>query len=66
MNAEADNEINNGPSANAIAYFKEVSQSGHGGNAALVPTVPTDKTGFFKLLVRERRSGIWRRRHPQI
>lgn len=54
MNAEADNEINNGPSANAIAYFKEVSQRGHGGNAALVPTVPTDKTGFFKLLVRER------------
>jgi hypothetical protein len=54
MNAEADNEINNGPSANAIAYFKEVSQRGHGGNAALVPVVPTDKTGFFKLLVRER------------
>lgn len=54
MNAEVDNEINNGPSANAIAYFKEVSQRGHSGNAALVPTVPTDKAGFFKLLVRER------------
>jgi hypothetical protein len=54
MNAEADNEINNGPSAAAIAAFREVSQRGHGGNAALVPTVPTDKTGFFKLLVRER------------
>ena len=54
MNAEVDNEINNGPSANAIAYFKEVSQRGHNGNAALVPTVPTDKDGFFKLLVRER------------
>jgi hypothetical protein len=54
MNAEADNEINNGPSANAIAYFKEVSQRGHNGVASLVPTVPTDKTGFFKLLVRER------------
>lgn len=54
MNAEADNEINNGPSANAIANLKEVSQRGHGGNATLVPTIPTDKTGFFKMLVRER------------
>jgi starch-binding outer membrane protein, SusD/RagB family len=54
MNAEADNEINNGPSAAAIAEFKEVSQRGHGGVATLVPTVPTDKAGFFKLLVRER------------
>ena len=54
MNAEADNEINNGPSANAQSYFKEVSLRGHNGNAALVPIVPTDKTGFFKLLVRER------------
>ena len=54
MNAEADNELNNGPSATAVSYFKEVSQRGHGGNAALVPVVPADKTGFFKLLVRER------------
>ena len=54
MNAEADNEINNGPSTNAQSYFKEVSQRGHNGNAALVPTIPIDKTGFFKLLVRER------------
>lgn len=54
MNAEADNEINGAPSATAIANFKEVSQRGHGGNAALVPTVPADKTGFFKLLVKER------------
>jgi hypothetical protein len=54
MNAEADNEINNGPSLNAINYFREVSQRGHGGNALLVPIVPTDKTNFFKLLVRER------------
>ncbi len=54
MNAEVDNEINNGPSANAIADFIEVSQRGHGGNAALVPVVPTDKVGFLKLLIRER------------
>ncbi len=54
MFAEADNEINNGPSAAAIAAFREVSQRGHGGNAALVPAVPTDKDGFFKLIVKER------------
>lgn len=54
MNAEADNEINGAPSATAQAYFKEVSLRGHNGIAALVPIVPTDKVGFFKLLVRER------------
>lgn len=54
MNAEADNEINNGPSAAAIAYFKEVSLRGHNGDATQLPLVPTDKDGFFKLLVRER------------
>jgi hypothetical protein len=54
MFAEADNEINNGPTAAAINALKEVSQRGHGGNAALVPAVPADKDGFFKLLVKER------------
>ncbi|GAB3906122.1 RagB/SusD family nutrient uptake outer membrane protein [Mucilaginibacter boryungensis] len=54
MYAEADNELNNGPSASDIAAVKEVSQRGHGGNAALVPTIPTDKDGFFKFIVRER------------
>ena len=54
MDAEVDNEINNGPSANAISYVKEVNLRGHGGNAALVPTIPTDKDGFFKFLIKER------------
>jgi starch-binding outer membrane protein, SusD/RagB family len=54
MFAEADNEISNGPSAAAIAAWKEVSLRAHNGNIALVPTAPTDKDGFFKLLVRER------------
>ena len=54
MFAEADNEINGAPSTAAVNAFKEVSQRGHNGNAALVPTVPSDKDGFFKLLVRER------------
>jgi starch-binding outer membrane protein, SusD/RagB family len=54
MFAEADNEINNGPTANAISAFTEVSKRGHGGNAALVPTIPPDKDGFLKLLIKER------------
>lgn len=54
MDAEADNEINQGPSANDISYVKQVSQRGHNGNAALVPAIPTDYIGFFKFIVRER------------
>jgi hypothetical protein len=53
MYAEADNEINNGPSANAYSAFVEVSKRGHNGNA-LVPANPGSKDGFFKLLVKER------------
>jgi hypothetical protein len=54
MYAEADNEINHGASPADVAAVTEVSKRGHGGNAALVPTIPTDYTNFFKFLVRER------------
>jgi hypothetical protein len=54
MDAEADNEINGAPSAEAISYYTEVSKRAHGGNASLVPPAPTDHDGFFKLIVRER------------
>lgn len=54
MFAEADNEVNGAPSATGIAAVTEVSKRGHGGNAALVPTVPADHDGFFKYIVRER------------
>lgn len=54
MYAEAVNEINGAPNADAIAAWREVSLRGHGNNAALVPVAPGDKDGFFKLLVRER------------
>lgn len=54
MYAEADNELNQGPSAADIAAVAEVSKRAHGGNAALVPTIPTDYTGFFKFIVKER------------
>jgi hypothetical protein len=54
MYAEADNEINQGASAADVAAVTEVSKRGHGGNATLVPTIPTDYAGFFKYIVRER------------
>lgn len=54
MFAEADNEINGAPNAADIAAVQEVSARAHGGNTSLVPTIPTDYTGFFKYIVRER------------
>jgi len=54
MFAEADNELNHGPNVADIAAVIEVNKRGHGGNQALVPPVPTDYTGFFKFIVRER------------
>jgi hypothetical protein len=54
MAAEADNEINKGPSAAAIADLKEVRTRAFGGNAALIGTIPTDYAGFFTAIVNER------------
>jgi hypothetical protein len=54
MFAEADNELNNGPSAADIAAFQEVRTRGYGGNAALIGTTPTDYAGFFNAIVKER------------
>jgi hypothetical protein len=54
MFAEADNELNNGPTAAGKAAYTEVSTRGHGGNASLVPTIPADHDGFFNLIVKER------------
>jgi hypothetical protein len=54
MFAEADNEVNNAPSAAAISAFEEVRTRGYGGNAALIGTTPTDHDGFFRAIVKER------------
>ena len=54
MHAEADNELNGGASAADVADVMKVSQRAHGGNAALVPSIPTDYAGFFKYIVKER------------
>ncbi|MDB5112061.1 MAG: hypothetical protein JWR67_3175 [Mucilaginibacter sp.] len=54
MYAEADNEINHGPSSADISAVNEVSKRAHNNNQALVPAIPSDYTGFFKFIVRER------------
>ena len=54
MFAEAENEINQGPTPDAASAINEVSKRAHGGNQALVLPIPTDYTGFFKYIVRER------------
>lgn len=54
MFAEADNELNNGPTAAARSAFEQVRTRGYGGNAALIGTTPNDYTGFFNAIVKER------------
>ena len=54
MFAEADNEINQGPSAADMAALQAVQTRGHGGNAALIPPTPTDYADFFNAIVKER------------
>lgn len=52
MYAEADNEVNNGPSAAAISAFSQVRTRGFGG--AAIGTIPTTHDAFFTALVNER------------
>jgi hypothetical protein len=54
MFAEADNELNSGPSAQAITAFETVRKRAYGGNAALIGTTPTSYSGFFDAIVKER------------
>ena len=54
MYAEADNEINNGPSADAIAAFERVRKRAFVGFESRMGATPTDKDGFFKAIVKER------------
>ncbi len=54
MFAEADNELNNGPSAEAIAAFEKVRLRGYGGNASLIGATPNDYVGFFNAIMNER------------
>ena len=54
MYAEAVNEINNGPTAAAIAAYEEVRKRAFRGNTGLIGVTPTDKAGFFDAIVNER------------
>jgi hypothetical protein len=54
MYAEADNEINNGPSADAINAYERVRKRAFVGFESRMGTTPTDKDGFFKAIVQER------------
>jgi hypothetical protein len=54
MFAEADNELNNGATAAAIAAFEEVRKRGFAGNENRIGTTPTEKNAFFNALVNER------------
>ncbi|WP_207512489.1 RagB/SusD family nutrient uptake outer membrane protein [Longitalea luteola] len=54
MYAEAVNELNNGPTAAAIAAFEEVRKRAYRGNTNLIGATPTDKAGFFAALDNER------------
>lgn len=55
MYAEAVNEINGAPTAEAISAFEEVRKRAYKGNTDKIGTTPTDKEGFFKAIVHERR-----------
>ncbi len=54
MYAEAENEINNGPTPAAIAAFEEVRRRGFRGNTGLIGVTPTTKEDFFNAIVNER------------
>jgi starch-binding outer membrane protein, SusD/RagB family len=53
MFAEAENEINNGPTAAAKSAFEQVRTRAYG-NANFIGTTPSDYAGFFSVLIKER------------
>ncbi|MDO9554457.1 RagB/SusD family nutrient uptake outer membrane protein [Rhodonellum sp.] len=54
MFAEAENELNNGPTPAAIAALESVRTRAFGGDAGLIGATPSDYQGFFEALVNER------------
>lgn len=54
MFAEAENELNGGPTAAAITAFEQVRKRGYRGNETLIGTTPVAKDGFFNAIVKER------------
>lgn len=54
MFAEADNEINGGPSGEAISALEEVRRRAFVGHEDRMGNIPTDRAGFFNAIVQER------------
>lgn len=54
MLAEAENEINQGPTAAAISAFKQVRVRGFNGDESKIGAIPSDYAGFFKAITDER------------
>ena len=54
MFAEADNEINNGPTPAAIAAFEDVRKRAFAGNTSRIGVTPTTKAAFFDAVANER------------
>jgi hypothetical protein len=54
MYAEAVNEINGSPTAEAKLAFEEVRKRAYRGNTGMIGTTPSDKDGFFNAIVNER------------
>ena len=54
MFAEADNELNNGPTAAAKSAYEEVRKRAFAGYLNRMGTTPSDKAGFFDAIVKER------------
>jgi hypothetical protein len=54
MFAEAENELNNGPTADAITQFEKVRIRAFAGNTSLIGTTPSDYAGFFNAIKKER------------
>lgn len=54
MFAEADNEVNAGPTTAAKTAFEQVRLRAFAGNTALIGTTPNDYNGFFNAIVKER------------
>jgi hypothetical protein len=54
MFAEAENEINQGPTAAATDAFRQVRVRGFNGNVAKIGTIPSDYPGFFTAITNER------------
>lgn len=54
MFAEAENELHNGATSEAMVTLEEVRARAYDGNESSAGNIPTDKEGFFNALVQER------------